>query len=137
MEYNPKGESNTYHITAYADPEQYWNRADEDVIGPGIREGIKVNNTLYIRPYGFIQIHIRNIKPVDEEDLLGISGPWNQTLSKPYVGNKIDTFFTTIFHANDSISINYSYKKTGLPVFENRRSYFAKSHDTLKININY
>jgi hypothetical protein len=137
LERSASGLSGSYHIYASADPEQYWNRSDEPVIGENIKEGFNVKNTLFIQPYGFVKVNIKNVNPVDKNDKLGISGPWSWQFSKVYIGDNINETFIDRIIANDTVRVSYSFEKTGIALSNFEKKYFAMSHDTLKLNINY
>lgn len=135
LERSANGLSGAYHIYAFADPEQYWNRSDEPVIGENIRKGVSVNNTLFIQPYGFVKVNIRNVNPVAQNDIISIGG-WNG-ISESFIGSDINTEIIRKFHGNDSIKISYRIKKDTFEPIYKSESFFLISHDTLKLNINY
>ena len=84
-------------------------------------KGKKTVNTLFIQPYGFIKVHIKNVSPVNSDDGLGIGGPWNGNLSKLYTGTKIDEYLFDRIIANDSVSVSWSLKREGILIQEKEK----------------
>ncbi len=125
----------SYTLAPYGDPEFFWNRFDEQIEGDQPLAEQKNVSNLIINAYGFVNVHVKNVNPVDEEDSFGldVNGSFG-TLERGKTVEK-DIFGKII--ANDSIRVEYSVKRTGIALFAKEGKYFAKSKDTLKININY
>lgn len=135
LERSANGLSGAYHIYAFADPEQYWNRSDEPVIGKNIRKGVSVNNTLFIQPYGFVKVNIKNVNPVDDDDyfIINVGTPKGKT----FLGKQVDDTYFARENGNDTITVYHDVLKTGQQYAAHKTKYFLNSHDTLKLNINY
>jgi hypothetical protein len=134
------GAPNTvYHIAAFGDPEQFWNRSDEPYEGNGLNYGSKNVNTLFIQPYSFVQVHVKNTKPVDEEDAIGIGGTWGNSIADEvfYHGTQINESFIRRIIGNDTTKVGYEVTKLNIGTVYKSEKHFAKSHDTIKIKIDY
>ena len=136
IERDAAGLSGSYHINARGDEAQFWNRYDEPLLGGNIIEGQKTVNTLFIQPYGFIKMHLKNISPVDNQDVIVIGGSWSGA-SETHQGQNVNYPIIRRCLANDTIEVGYLVRKTGLIDKYGKEKYFLNSHDTLKINILY
>jgi hypothetical protein len=85
-------------------------------------------------PYAWCTVHIKNVRPVDENDVLKTLSVDSREL---YYGTKIDTMITFRRPVNEWWPLYYSYIKGGVvsPVFLD--SIYMVGHDTISAKIFY
>jgi hypothetical protein len=89
-------------------------------------------------PYAWCTVHIKNVRPVDEKDVMGTAHVVNDGFSDRYFkGTKIDTMVTFRKPGNEWWPLYYSYIKGGVvsPVFLD--SIYMIGHDTITAKIFY
>jgi hypothetical protein len=99
---------------------------------------VVTNCNLILEPYAWIKVHVKNVNPFDENDLILLDqlvSPWGGTHS--YLGMRVDTTYNRQIGGNINQRVLWISKKNGISTRYFDSAFVVPAHDTISLPIHY
>jgi hypothetical protein len=132
--YKGKYDGSSFDLRANVS-DSYYKRGRFETIGP--TDHLIWDYNLELIPKAWVKVHIKNINPFNDADLVWVSGGWSGALKDDrYYGKTVDLFIKKEIIGNDSLGISWDITKNNIDYFKTSKVY-CPALDTTYFEILY